>query len=104
MMRQPHSALRAAWTALVLAGSLAAGVAAWGNIPIGPQVSGAVTAVEGTTAVTIDGQTYLIDRNSPAYKAIQGVRPGDRVGLILSGPAGSSSAQVVGIVTQHNVK
>lgn len=104
MMKRQRGAMRAGWVALVLAGSLAAGGAAWGNIPIEPEVTGAVTAVSGTTAVTIDGQTYLIDRNSPAYKTIQSVHPGDRVGLILSGPAGSSGTQVVGIVTPHNPK
>lgn len=68
------------------------------NIPIQPGVTGAVSAVAGTTAVTVDGQTYLIDRNSPAYGAIQGVHVGDRIGLILDGPPGSSQSHVIGIV------
>jgi hypothetical protein len=104
MMKQQCGARRAGWMAVLMAGSLAAGAAAWGNIPVEPQVSGAVSAVEGTTAVTIDGQTYLIDRNSPAIKAIQGVHPGDRIGLILSGPVGASGAQVIGIVPLHTSK
>jgi hypothetical protein len=82
-------------TALIGAGL---SVSAWANIPVGPQVSGQVTGVNGPAAVTVDGTTYVIDSSSPAYRTIQSVHVGDHVGLILSGPAGASTSEVVGIV------
>ena len=81
-----------------LLSAMAAVTAAQANIPIQPGVTGDVSAVAGTTAVTVDGRTYLIDRNSPAYSAVQGVHVGDRIGLILDGPASASESHVIGIV------
>lgn len=78
---------------------VAAGAPVWANMLVQPQVTGAVTAVAGTTAVTINGQTYLIERNSTAYQAIQSVHVGEQIGLILDGPASSSRSHVVAIVT-----
>jgi hypothetical protein len=87
--------------ALVLAAAL--GVALTGvvnaNKLVQPQVSGQVTSVNGSAAITINGQTYLISSSSPAYQQIQGVHIGDQIGLVLNGPAGASTTQVVGIVT-----
>jgi len=87
--------------ALVLAAAL--GVALSGvvnaNMLVQPQVSGQVTSVNGSAAITINGRTYLISSASPAYQEIQGVHIGDQIGLVLNGPAGASTTQVVGIVT-----
>jgi hypothetical protein len=98
MMRYPTS-FKSLRLAALLAAGLALGAPAWANIPVPPQVTGQVSAVEGTTAVTINGTTYLIAANSPAYQAIQSVSVGDTIGLILSGPAGDATSQVVAIVT-----
>jgi hypothetical protein len=98
MMRHPITFKSVRLAGLVAAG-LALGAPAWANIPVPPQITGQVSAVEGTTAVTINGTTYLIAANSPAYQAIQSVNVGDTIGLILSGPAGVSTSQVVAIVT-----
>lgn len=80
-------------------GAAMAGTPALASRLIQPQVSGQVTSVNGTTAVTVDGTTYLIDRNSPAFQVIQRLHPGDRIGLVLNGPAGSATTQVINIVT-----
>lgn len=66
---------------------------------IQPQVTGQVTSVEGTAAVTVNGTTYLIAADSAAYQTVQGVHVGDTIGLVLNGPAGQSGTQVIYIVT-----
>lgn len=71
----------------------------WASRLVQAQVSGQVTSVEGNTAVTIDGTTYLIAANSAAYQAVQNVHVGDTIGLVLSGPPGLSTSQVIYIVT-----
>ena len=98
MMRYSTS-LRTLRLAAVVAAGLALGAPAWANIPVAPQVTGQVSAVEGTTAVNINGTTYLIAANSPAYQSIQSVTVGETIGLILSGPAGDPTSQVISIVT-----
>jgi hypothetical protein len=93
---------RAGTMALAAAAALAtlcvSGAPAWANRPVQAQVSGQVTAVEGTAAVTVGSTTYLIAANSPAYQTIQSVRVGETIGLVLSGPAGDSSSQVEYII------
>src|SRR5579863_4641300 len=96
-LRSPRLALAA-----VAAGTLALGavdLAAWGGMPPAPQVTGTVSAVVGTTGVTIDGTTYLVAPNSPAAAAIRAVSVGETIGLILNGPAGVGTSQVVLIET-----
>ncbi|HEX4052533.1 MAG TPA: hypothetical protein VHY19_16815 [Steroidobacteraceae bacterium] len=97
--RNPWIRRSVALSAALAAAVMAAGSPAWANMLVQPQVTGAVTAVAGTTAVTINGQTYLIERNSSAYQVIQSVHVGEQIGLILDGPASSSSSHVIAIVT-----
>jgi len=83
--------------ALAAAGLAAAavGTCAWAGMPLQPQVTGQVSAVQGTTAVTINGTTYLIAPNSPAATAVRTVTPGEVIGLVLNGPPGSATSEVV---------
>ncbi|HTT05904.1 MAG TPA: hypothetical protein VMF64_11490 [Steroidobacteraceae bacterium] len=68
---------------------------AFAGMPLQAQVTGQVSSVEGSTAVRIDGTTYLIAPNSPAAQDIHTVSAGDTVGLVLNGPAGSATSEVV---------
>ncbi len=97
MMHPYIRALRALLLTAALAATPAAAV--WANRPALPQVTGQVTGLNGNAAVTIDGQTYLISSSSQAYQTILSVHVGDHIGLILNGPAGAATTQVVGIVT-----
>lgn len=78
----------------LLALALLPGLALAG-MPLQAQVTGQVSSVEGTTAVRIDGTTYLIAPNSPAAQDIRTVSAGDTIGLVLNGPAGSATSEVV---------
>jgi hypothetical protein len=97
MQSRKFSHTRARVLAVALGVALS-GVAS-ANMLVQPQVSGQVTSVNGSAAITINGQTYLISSSSPAYQEIQGVHIGDQIGLVLNGPAGAATTQVVGIVT-----
>jgi hypothetical protein len=70
------------------------------GMPLQAQVTGQVSSVEGTTAVRIDGTTYLIAPNSPAAQDIRTVSAGQTIGLVLNGPPGSATSEVVYIT--HN--
>jgi len=93
------AARRASWLlglgVLALAGLP---LSASAGMPLQPQVSGQVTSVEGSTAVRINGTTYLIAPNSPAAQDIRSVSAGQTIGLVLNGPAGSSTSEVVHIM------
>lgn len=65
------------------------------GMPLQAQVTGQVSSVEGTTAVRIAGTTYLIAPNSPAAQDIRTVTAGETIGLVLNGPPGSSTSEVV---------
>ncbi|HEY7928579.1 MAG TPA: hypothetical protein VID71_01120 [Steroidobacteraceae bacterium] len=86
-----------ALAALALAALALSPAPAHAGMPLQPQVTGQVSSVEGSTAVRIDGTTYLIAPNSPAADAIRSVRPGDTIGLVLNGPPGSSTSEVISI-------
>jgi hypothetical protein len=104
-MMQNSNPLKSRGLAAIAVAALALGALgahtppAWASMVVQVQVTGQVSAVEGTTAVTINGTTYLIAANSPAYQTIQSVKVGDTIGLVLDGPSGASTTQVVGIVT-----
>lgn len=65
------------------------------GMPLQAQVTGQVSSVEGTTAVRIAGTTYLIAPNSPAAQDIHNVTAGQTIGLVLNGPPGSATSEVV---------
>jgi hypothetical protein len=91
------SSARLSVVALMAGGLAAAAVAgsAWAGMPLQPQVSGQVSAVQGATAVTINGTTYLIAPNSPASTTVRDVTPGQTIGLVLNGPPGAATSEVV---------
>ncbi|HWG75868.1 MAG TPA: hypothetical protein VN660_03650 [Steroidobacteraceae bacterium] len=74
--------------------------AARAGMPLPLQVVGPVSSVEGTTAVRINGTTYLIAPNSAAAQEIHNVTAGETIGLVLNGPTGSATSEVVYIT--HN--
>jgi hypothetical protein len=94
--------MKPSMTSLLVASMLAlASVAgtspAVATIAITPQVTGHVTAIPSATLIVVDGHQYLVAVNSPAYQTLQNLHVGDRVGLILNGPAKSSSSHVMSI-------
>lgn len=104
MMRHPYlfksrGVVRGAIAALTLGLLGMCGLSAWASMPVQPQVTGSVSAVEGTTAVTINGTTYLIAPDSLAARSIQSVSVGETIGLVLSGPAGEATSQVTYIIS-----
>jgi hypothetical protein len=62
-----------------------------------PQVSGTVTAIAGTVAVSIDGKQYMIGAGTGAALAILNVHVGDQIGLIFDGPVSKPGTHVTGI-------
>jgi hypothetical protein len=59
-------------------------------------VSGTVSAVNGTQIV-VNGQTYNVKVDGPAFRALQGVQVGQRVDLVLNGSPHTAASQVIGI-------
>jgi hypothetical protein len=93
--------------AVVALGVLALGASAEparASMPVQPQVTGQVSAVDGVTAVHINGTTYLIAPNSPAAQTIRSVAPGQTIGLVLNGPPGLGTSEVVSIVSAAGSK
>ena len=104
MMRHPYifkprGVVQGAIAALVLGLLGICSLPARASMPVQAQVTGSVSAVDGTTAVTINGTTYLIAPDSLAARSIQSVSVGDTIGLVLSGPAGEATSQVVYILS-----
>jgi hypothetical protein len=62
-----------------------------------PQISGTVTAISGTVAVSIDGKQYMIGAGTDAAHAILNVHVGDQIGLVFDGPVSKSGTHVIGI-------
>ncbi len=86
---------KAALLALLLTGS-----GAFASRLAGPIVTGTVSAVSGTSAVTIDGRTYSVQPNSPAGTELTHIKAGQVVDAMLSGPPSSADSEVIDI-TPH---
>lgn len=84
---------------LVGVGALLGATPARANYAPQAQVSGQVTSVNGQTAVSVDGQTYLIALDSPAYQTVLKVHVGDTIGLLFDGPPTASTSHVIFILT-----
>ncbi len=82
--------------ALLLALLFAAGGALASRIA-GPIVTGTVSSVSGTSAVTIDGKAYAIRARSAASSEVAHIQPGDVVDAMLDGPTSSPDAEVIDI-------
>ena len=62
----------------------------------GTVTSGTVTAINGYD-ITVNGQTYSVQTTGDALSQLQQVQPGQQVDLVLSGPPGATTTQVVAI-------
>jgi len=78
----------------VLGAAALAGTAAASTIRQ-PQVSGHVTAIAGTTAISVDGHQYLIAAGTLAFQSVASIHVGDIVSLILDGSPNSSASHVI---------
>lgn len=87
--------LMAAITAAALGFALEPGTAL-ANKPA-YSISGAVTTPPVGQQITVNGQTYQIQPGSSAAQQVNQVVEGESVELILNGPPGSSSSEVVAI-------
>jgi hypothetical protein len=81
--------------ALLLAAAAAFAAPAVASRVIAPQVTGHVTAIAGSTAISVDGHQYLIGAGTLAAQNIGMVHIGDQVGLVLNGPPTSSASHVI---------
>jgi hypothetical protein len=92
---------RAGFSGAVLAAALTLGLLGSGTalatrVP-GVQVTGQVTAVSRTDAITVDGHLYLILAGSPAAQQVVNIKVGQVVDLQLNGPANTSASEVISI-------
>lgn len=69
--------------------------AAAANTPASNIVTGPVTGVSGGDHISVNGHLYAVKASSPASNALQQVRVGQVVDVVLDGPPNSSTAQVV---------
>ena len=60
-------------------------------------VSGEVTAVPVGYSITVNGRTYRIEAGSPAERQVNDIIRGERVQVMLDGPADSRSTKAVAI-------
>jgi len=67
-----------------------------GAVVVGNVVSGTVTGVSGYQ-ITVSGQTYTVERTGNALSQLQQVQSGEQVDLVLNGPPGAASTEVVAI-------
>lgn len=84
----------------VAAATLALGIAPGTALASRPvfTVAGKVTAVASSgQTITVNGQAYSIKSHSPAANEVDGIDPGEYVQLVLNGPSGLRSTQVVAI-------
>jgi hypothetical protein len=87
--------LTAAVAAAALASGLLPGTALANKMVY--NVSGEVTSPPVGQEITVNGQTYQIAPGSAAETQVTQVVQGENVQLVLTGPANSSSTQVVAI-------
>lgn len=95
-----HIKLAAALAAGMAAAILGSDAARANQIP-GQLITGYVTSIQGTDSITIDGQVYTIDPQSPAEDELSSLSPGQRVDVQLNGPASSPDSQVVNVAVHQ---
>jgi hypothetical protein len=93
-MRNFYNLRNAGLAAVLIAAAAFAGPALAARI-IAPQVTGHVTAIVGSSSISVDGHQYLIGAGTMAAKNVGTIHLGDVVGLVLNGPATSSASQVI---------
>jgi hypothetical protein len=79
------------------AGSVAATSPALALVALSPQVTGHITAIPSSTTIVIDGKQYLVKVDSAAFNQLSSLQVGEIVGLVMDGPASSSSSHVIAI-------
>lgn len=89
------SVLPAAAAVATLALGLAPGAALANKIIF--NVSGEVTAVPIGHSITVNGRTYRIEPGSPAERQVNDIIRGERVQVILDGPAALRATKAVAI-------
>jgi hypothetical protein len=93
-MRNFHSLKHAGLAAVLIATAAFAAPAIAAKV-MPPQVTGHVTAIAGSTSISVDGHQYMIGAGTMAAQNITMFHVGDLVGLMLNGPATSSASHVV---------
>jgi hypothetical protein len=91
-------------TLLMTAPALLLGLAptlAWSTHALAAPVTGQVTASPSGGEIEVDHHSYHIKANSPAEKAAATLTIGQKVSLMLDGPAGDSKSDVIGIIAEQ---
>ncbi len=94
MMRYIHR-LRNAALALAFAAAAALAATAAASTIHQAQVTGHVTAISGSSSISVDGHQYMIGAGTLAFQSIGAIHIGDMVSLVLNGPPNSSASQVI---------
>lgn len=69
----------------------------WSTHPFGTPVAGQVTSLPGGDEIEVGNRTYHIKQGSAAEKVVSQLSTGQRVHLILDGPADSPTSKVITI-------
>jgi hypothetical protein len=71
----------------------------WSSRAFGAMISGEVTSAPLNGQIEIAHHLYRVKPNSAADKALSSFYAGQNVDAVLDGPAGSSSSQIVSLIT-----
>jgi hypothetical protein len=85
--------------ALGVLSALSAGTA-WSTRAFNDHVLGQVTATPISGQIEVGQHTYTIRKNSSADETFRSFSPGQMVDLLMDGPVGSSTSQVIAITLQ----
>ena len=90
-----------ALAAAVAAAILFTGAAQASQPVAGQLITGYVTAVQGSDAIVINGQTYTVVPGSAAQQELSSLSPGQRVDAQLNGPASSPDSEVINVAVHE---
>lgn len=93
--------ITAALAAGIAAAILSTGPAQASQPVAGALISGYVTAVQGSDAIVINGQTYAVAPGSAAQQELSSLSAGQRVDAQLNGPASSSDSEVINVAVHR---
>lgn len=94
-MKRPNSL--ALMAALVLVAMLASSPG-WSSRVFSDRVVGTITATPIVDEIEVDGHVYRVKRGSQAAQELHGFSQGQKVEIVLDGPADSGSS---GVLTIH---
>jgi hypothetical protein len=69
--------------------------AGWGSHVFNDRVSGEITATPVSSTIEVDHHVYHIKVGSTAAQALHGFSEGQKVELVLDGPPGAKSSEVL---------